>query len=123
MGKKLLIIDDQRGVAKVIGLIASALGYESRVLTCSARAIDVFLEFRPDVVILDMIMPGKDGIDVLNEILLIGLPTRIIVTSGLSTGYLRLAQGVARFHANHDIAVLRKPFRRHELVALLQPAE
>jgi CheY-like chemotaxis protein len=122
MGKKILIIDDQRGVAKVIGVIAAALGYESRVLTCSAQAIDLFLEFRPDVVILDMIMPEKDGIDVLNEILLTGLPARIIVTSGLSIGYLRLAEGLARFHASHDIAVLRKPFRQYELIALLQPA-
>jgi two-component system, OmpR family, response regulator ResD len=122
MNKKLLIIDDQQGVAKVVALIAAALGYETRVLTSSVRAIDVFIDFHPDVVILDMIMPEKDGIDVLNEILLTGLQPRIVLTSGFSDGYLRLAEGVARFHANDDIAVLRKPFRREELVAVLQAA-
>lgn len=122
MSKKLLVIDDQQGVAKVVGLIASALGYETRLLTCPTRAIDVFIDFNPDVVILDMIMPEKDGIDVLNEILLTGMHPRIVLTSGFSDGYLRLAQGVARFHANDDIAVLRKPFRRDELVAVLQAA-
>ena len=122
MNKKLLIIDDQQGVAKVVGLIATALGYETRVLTSPMRAIDVFIDFHPDVVILDMIMPEKDGIDVLNEILLTGLQPRIVLTSGFSDGYLRLAEGVARFHANDDIAVLRKPFRREELVAVLQAA-
>jgi CheY-like chemotaxis protein len=122
MNRKLLIIDDQQGVAKVVGLIASAIGYETRVLTSPMGAIDVFIDFNPDVVILDMIMPGKDGIDVLNEILLTGLQPRIILTSGFSDGYLRLAKGIAQFHANDDIAVLRKPFRRHELVAMLQAA-
>jgi CheY-like chemotaxis protein len=120
MNKKLLVIDDQQGVAKVVGLIATTLGYETRVLTCPMRAIDVFIDFHPDVVILDMIMPEKDGIDVLNEILLTGLQARIILTSGFSDSYLRLAEGVARFHANDDIAVLRKPFRRDDLVAVLQ---
>jgi two-component system response regulator MtrA len=120
MNKKLLIIDDQKGVAKVVGLIATTLGYETRVLTSPIRAVDVFLDFHPDVVILDMIMPEKDGIDVLNEILLTGFQPRIVLTSGFSEGYLRLAEGVARFHANDDVAVLRKPFRRDELVAVLQ---
>lgn len=122
MTKKLLIIDDQQGVARVIGLVAAGLGYETRALTCPTQAVDAFIDFRPDVVILDMIMPGKDGIDVLNEILLTGFQSRIVLTSGFSDSYLRLAEGVARFHANDDIAVLRKPFRRHELVALLQAA-
>jgi two-component system response regulator MtrA len=106
----------------VVGLIASAIGYETRVLTSPMGAIDVFIDFNPDVVILDMIMPGKDGIDVLNEILLTGSQPRIILTSGFSDGYLRLAKGIAQFHANDDIAVLREPFRRHELVAMLQAA-
>ncbi len=120
--KKLLVIDDQKGIAKVVGMIAGELGYEARELTRPKEAIDVFLDFRPHVVVLDMIMPEKDGIEVLNELLLTGIHSRIVVTSGLSDGYLKLAKGVARFHANDDIAVLRKPFRRNELVAVLQAA-
>ena len=69
---------------------------------------------------LDMIMPEKDGIDVLNEILLTGIPVKVILTSGFSDSYLRLAEGVARFHDNEDVSVLRKPFRREELITLLQ---
>ncbi len=66
-----------------------------------------------------MIMPEKDGIDVLNEILLTGLPVKVVLTSGFSDSYLRLAEGVAKFHENPDVSVLRKPFRRQELVKLL----
>jgi CheY-like chemotaxis protein len=67
-----------------------------------------------------MIMPEKDGIDVLNEVLLTGIPVKVVLTSGFSDSYLRLAEGVAKFHENPDVSVLRKPFRRDELIALLQ---
>ncbi|HET8996027.1 MAG TPA: response regulator, partial [Acetobacteraceae bacterium] len=79
-----------------------------------------FIAYRPDVLILDMIMPEKDGIDVLNEVLLSGIPTRIVLTSGYSDAYLRLAQGVAQFHDTDQVSILKKPFRRQELVDMLQ---
>jgi len=122
MPSKLLVIDDQPGVAKVLALIADGLGFETRVLTCPFQAIDAFMDMRPDVVILDMIMPEKDGIDVLHELMLTGVPCRIILTTGLSDAYLRLAEGIANFYGR-EVTVLRKPFRREEIVALLLAAE
>lgn len=120
MNRKLLIVDDQIGLTRVIQRMAEELGYETRIANCPMEAVDAFVEFLPDVVILDMIMPGKDGIDVLNEMLLTGEKTRFVLTSGLSDGYLRLAAGVARFHERDGVHVLRKPFRRAELTELLR---
>lgn len=120
MAKRLLIVDDQAGITKVVGLIANQLGLEFRALNSSANATEEFITYRPDVLILDMIMPEKDGIDVLNEVLLSGIPTRVVLTSGYSDSYLRLAQGVAQFHDNGQVSILKKPFRRQELVNLLQ---
>ena len=119
MAKKLLIIDDQAGITKAVGLLAQQLGLEFRALNSSSHATETFIEYRPDIVILDMIMPEKDGIDVLNEILLTGIPARIVVTSGLSEAYLRLAEGVAKFHDFDRVSVLKKPFRREALLAEL----
>jgi CheY-like chemotaxis protein len=120
MAKKLLVIDDQTGITKVVALIARKLGLNTRTLNSSAQATEVFIAFKPDVLILDMIMPEKDGIDVLNEILLTGIPVKIVLTSGFSDSYLRLAEGVAKFHDNDNVSILRKPFRREELITLLQ---
>ena len=117
---RLLIIDDEVGITKVVGMIAARIGMEFRALNRSPTATEVFLEYRPDIVIIDMIMPEKDGIDVLNEIMLTGVPTRFVLTSGLSEGYLRLAKGVAKFHGDDRVRFLNKPFRRDELVALLR---
>lgn len=119
MAKKLLVIDDQTGITRVIGLVARQLGLNARAVNDPAQATDTFIAFKPDVVMLDMIMPEKDGIDVLNEILLTGIPVKVVLTSGFSDSYLRLAEGLARFHDNDQVTILRKPFRREELVKVL----
>ncbi|WP_428487601.1 response regulator [Rhodopila sp.] len=114
------MIDDQASITKVVGLVASTIGLEVETVNDPLQALDAFIKFRPDIVILDMIMPEKDGVDVLNEVLLTGIHTQIILTSGFSEAYLRLAEGVARFHDNDAIHVLKKPFRRDELVSKLE---
>lgn len=113
-------MDDQVGLTRVIRLVAESLGYETRVTNSSLAATEIFVEFRPDVVILDMIMPEKDGIDVLHEMLMTGEKMQLVLTSGLSDSFLRLAEGVARFHALEQVSILRKPFRREELADLLR---
>jgi two-component system, OmpR family, response regulator MtrA len=117
---KLLIIDDEVGLTKVVGLIARQLGMEFRTLNTSLAATEAFIDYQPDIVIIDMIMPDKDGIEVLNEIMLTGIPTRIVLTTGHGKAYLRLAEGVAKFHGDEQVHFLKKPFRRTDLVELLK---
>jgi CheY-like chemotaxis protein len=118
--KKLLVIDDQAGTCTVIAHVATALGLHTRVILESSKAIEAFIDFAPDAVLLDMIMPGKDGIDLLNEMLLIGLPAKFILMSGYGVSYMHLARGVAAFHGAEQPAVLSKPFRREALTAMLR---
>ena len=120
MTMKIMIVDDEAGFIKVIGTIAEQLGMDVRAVNDPLGAVAAFIDYRPDVLIIDMIMPRKDGVDVLNEILGAGIPVRIVLTSGLSEAYLRLARGVARYHGIDRVHVLKKPFRRNELVALLK---
>lgn len=117
--KKLLIVDDDIGLAKAYARIGMDAGFEVHVVNNPLHATEAFLEFKPDVAVVDMIMPEKDGIDVLNEILLTGEPARIIVTSGYGDAMLRLAQGLATFHERGHLAVLKKPVRRSDLKKLL----
>jgi two-component system response regulator MtrA len=78
--RRLLIVDDDAGLAKAYARIGSDSGFEVRVVSDPLQATEAFLAFKPDVAMIDMIMPEKDGIDVLNEVLLTGHPARIIVT-------------------------------------------
>ncbi len=119
MPPKVMMIDDEAGIAKVVGMTAEKLGCTFRSVTKPEDAIENFIAYHPDVVFLDMIMPGKDGIDVLNEILATGIPTKIVLVSGYGDGYLNLAEGLGAFHGSGRFPILKKPFRNAELVDLL----
>ena len=59
MAKKLLVIDDQSGITRVVEHIAQQLGLDTRSLNSSLQATDVFMAFKPDVVMLDMTCPKR----------------------------------------------------------------
>jgi CheY-like chemotaxis protein len=119
MERKLLVVDDQDSIARVITKIATPLGFEVRTVTAPEAAFDTFVEFKPNVLLLDLVMPEVDGIDVLHKILALGTSTEIIVMSGFGRGYLQLGTDVVAFHDHPPILTLAKPFRKAQLTALL----
>jgi CheY-like chemotaxis protein len=122
MTSKLLVIDDEEWIAQVIKRVADSLGLETMLVTDSRKANDTFLEFRPDLVILDLHMPGVDGADVLNDLLAASKTTKIILTSGGGEDALEVAGAAAKRHGSEQVICLRKPFRRDQLVTLLTEA-
>ncbi len=60
MSKKLLIVDDQPGSTKVVARVAHWLGLEFKAVHDPHLAVAEFIAFRPDILILDMIMPELD---------------------------------------------------------------
>jgi len=119
--KKLLVVDDEVGITNLVTRIASSLNFVVRAVNDPVEAVPACAAFEPDVLVLDLIMPGIDGIDVLNQILALGAPGSIIVMSGYGQSYLRLGEAVGKFHEHHNVVTLAKPFRRAELIALLSP--
>jgi chemotaxis response regulator CheB len=118
MPKRLLLIDDSAKWTKMVARMAPR-GFVAEQCNDPMGALDAFIEFKPDVVMLDMCMPEKDGIDVLNEILLTGIPAKVVLTSGYGSSILGVAEGVAKFHDNPNVATLGKPFRAAELAEVL----
>lgn len=122
MSIRLLVVDDDVRLTRTVALTATQFGMVARQVNEPAHALNAFIEFRPDVILLDVFMPELDGIDVLNEILLTGIPTRVVLTSGGGDELMDVALEAARFHGATDAIVLAKPFRRAELVAALTEA-
>lgn len=117
--KKLLIVDDHTGITRTIQIVAESLGFECRPAHCWEDAIAAFKSFRPDILLLDMMMPEKDGLDVLADILRTDIPTRFILTSGYGDGFLKLGERAIALQRAESVRFLKKPFRREELVAAL----
>jgi CheY-like chemotaxis protein len=119
MEKRLLVVDDDARLTEIVALTAATLGIAATQVNDPSRALDAFIAVRPDVAMIDMFMPEKDGIELLNEILLTGIPTNVVLTSGNAGDLLPVAQDTMRFHGLPEAEYLAKPFRRAVLVEVL----
>ena len=61
---RVLVVDDNADAAESIGILLGTMGHEVRVAHDGANALDLAPGYRPDVVILDIGMPGMDGYEV-----------------------------------------------------------
>ena len=66
--KKLLIVEDDKNWADILGKFAADVGAEHRVVVSGGQAIEIIDDWRPDAVILDMLLAGETAIALLNEL-------------------------------------------------------
>src|SRR5690606_18876380 len=65
---RVLVVDDDAALAEMLTIVLRQEGFDSRMGVRGDEALDAFHDFKPDVVLLDVMLPGKDGIDVCKEI-------------------------------------------------------
>ena len=68
MRTKLLIVDDDRNICEVLRLYLENEGYETKTASDGVEGVNMFKIFAPDLVLLDVMMPKKDGWQVCREI-------------------------------------------------------
>jgi DNA-binding response OmpR family regulator len=66
--KKVLVVEDDVFLSSAYKVKLSKAGYELRMVLDGDEAISILAEFVPDIILLDLIIPGKDGFHVLGEI-------------------------------------------------------
>jgi CheY-like chemotaxis protein len=64
VGRKVLLVDDSRDLCKMMSMLLSARAHDVRTAHDARSAIATALEFRPDVVVLDLTLPDMSGYDV-----------------------------------------------------------
>ncbi len=65
---RVLVVDDDASLAEMLTIVLRQEGFDSRMVTRGDLALAAFRDYKPDVVLLDLMLPGKDGIDVCKEI-------------------------------------------------------
>ena len=66
--QRVLIVDDDESIAELISLYLTKECYETRMVHDGEAALTAFAEFKPDMVLLDLMLPGIDGYQVCREI-------------------------------------------------------
>ena len=82
MDKKLLLVDDEEGIRKVLGIALSDVGYTVFTAENGAEALDIFRKETPPIVLTDIKMPGMDGIELLQKIKHENPDTEVIMITG-----------------------------------------
>jgi two-component system, OmpR family, response regulator MtrA len=68
MKGRVLVVDDDAALAEMLGIVLRGEGFEPTFVADGDRAMDVFRDSHPDLVLLDLMLPGMDGIDVCRQI-------------------------------------------------------
>jgi two-component system response regulator MtrA len=114
MNARILVVDDDTALAEMIGIVLRTEGFEPSFCADGSGALDAFHESRPDLVLLDLMLPGIDGIEVCTRIRSeSGVPI-IMLTAKTDT-----ADVVKGLESGADDYMV-KPFNPKELVARIR---
>lgn len=122
MMKKILLIEDEETSLELALSALKRLGYTD--ITCaedgeSGRKLLDSMEPKPDVVISDIFMPNKDGIEIVNELVARKFAGELILVSGGDPRMLPIAKLVAVNGGLNLLAALLKPLNEQALEQVL----
>jgi CheY-like chemotaxis protein len=114
---RILVVDDERPVREAMALLLKQQGYRVVVAECGHTAVSAIETFTFDLVIVDIFMPGMNGLETIDILRQDAPEVPIIVMSGYAAG--SGATGPDFFREAVDrgaTCCLRKPFSRDQLV-------
>jgi len=114
MRGRVLVVDDDTALSEMLGIVLRGEGFEPACCGDGDEALAAFRDFRPDLVLLDLMLPGKDGIEVCREIRAeSGVPIVMLTAKGDTVDV------VLGLESGADDYVV-KPFKPKELVARIR---
>ncbi|MDP1418497.1 response regulator [Peribacillus simplex] len=117
MPGKILIVDDQFGIRILLNEVLHKEGYETFQAANGIQALEVLNNHSPDLVLLDMKIPGMDGIEILKRMKVVDPDIRVIIMTAY--GELDMIQeakdlgAMTHFAKPFDIDDIRKAVREY----------
>jgi len=112
MASKVLIVDDEPNIVTSLEFLMRRKGYETRVAADGDLALEEAERFQPDIVLLDVMLPRRDGFEVCQQLRATGRSDLKIVMLTAKGRETEIAKGMAM---GAD-AYVTKPFSTRELV-------
>lgn len=108
--RRLLIIDDDVQIREFIRDVAELEAFEVKDTSDPQHFTASVRDWRPTHVVVDLVMPEVDGMQLVKGLAKEGCDARIIVISGYDPSYLGLAERLGEAYGVLDIKSLQKPF-------------
>lgn len=116
--KRLLAVDDNKPFLEFVRKVAVELGYDVEVATSGAAFKKLFEDFQPHSVVVDLIMPDIDGMEIIQWLANQETPSRsiqVIVVTGYSPEYANLAKMLGDGKGLTAVKTLTKPIKAKAL--------
>jgi DNA-binding response OmpR family regulator len=118
-GKRLLVVDDDPEFGEFVRKVALQATYQVEVVTDGNAFKRCHEKFKPTIVVLDIVMPGVDGIELVQWLAERKSTVHLIIASGYAPMYADLARKMAQAKGLRSVTSLPKPVTPTELRAAL----
>jgi CheY-like chemotaxis protein len=114
---KVLVADDEQVIANTLAIILNRSGFDARAIFSGEKAVEMAAEWKPDMLISDVIMTGITGIDAAIQVRALLPKCKILLFSGQAATADLLEQARAQ---GHEFEILAKPVHPTDLLAKLR---
>jgi CheY-like chemotaxis protein len=113
MGVKVLVVDDEDYIRRLIRFVLEDEGYDVQLASSTEEALNLIRSFQPDIVTVDLMMPGRSGLELLAEMkadpAISSIPSLVVTAVGIRADLEQANELGAT-------ATLNKPFSHRQLV-------
>lgn len=121
--ERLLVLDDTLELAELIAVIARQAGYDATATTEAEDFHVALARDMPDLIVLDLQMPGTDGIEILRQLADTGTTAGILIVTGMDQRTIDSAERFARDAGLNVVGSVQKPFNPEMLLERLTAAQ
>ena len=123
IGKRLLVVDDEPRFRDFVARVAKKLGYEVESAANGAEFMALCDVFTPHIAVIDVVMPGTDGVELVQWLAEKGADLHLVIVTGFAPDYATLAKKLGEAKGLRSVTTLNKPVRMAVLQEALNPSD
>ncbi|PCI80778.1 MAG: hypothetical protein COB20_02675 [SAR86 cluster bacterium] len=118
---KVLAVDDDTFISDLLKRLATKVGCAVHCIHDGAEVGNALLAYRPEIIFLDLVLPGIDGVEIIRILAKAECKAKIVLMSGLDKRTLSSVEEVAKKSKLDVIGAISKPFEPGQIEGILQP--